>query len=68
MRTLAAARYGYGTDRPTPAQRAGLRRALGSGRGARRRLRAWWALPPRLSGRGLRTLRRGSLGRARTSR
>ena len=68
MRTLAAARYGYGTDRPTPAQRAGLRRALGAGRGARRRLRAWWALPPRPSGRGLRTLRRASPAQERISR
>jgi hypothetical protein len=47
LRTLAAARYGYGGARPTRAQRAALRRLLGSGRGPGRRLRAWWALPPR---------------------
>ena len=48
LRTLTAARYGYGAGRPTPAQRAALRRMLASGRGVRGTLRAWWALPPRL--------------------
>jgi hypothetical protein len=47
LRTLAAARYGYGGGPPTRAQRAALRRQLGCGRGPGRRLRAWWALPPR---------------------
>ena len=47
VRTLADARFGYGDGRPTRAQRAALRRELGAGLGARGRLRAWWALPPR---------------------
>jgi transglutaminase-like putative cysteine protease len=47
VRAVAAARYGYHDAVPTPAQRAGLRRELAAGRGLRRRLRAWWALPPR---------------------
>ena len=38
---------------PTAAQRRGLRRALGRGRGPVTRLRAWFALPPRLPRRGL---------------
>jgi hypothetical protein len=54
VRTLASARYGYGDGRPTAAQRAGLRRELG-GRGLRRRLRAWWAVPPRPTGLSRRT-------------
>jgi transglutaminase-like putative cysteine protease len=57
VRALAAARYGYGDAGPTPAQRAALRRELAIGRGLRRRLRAWWALPPQPS---LRRLRRRS--------
>ncbi len=47
VRVLAAARYGYGDGRPTPAQRAALRRELAAGGGVRGRVRAWWALPPR---------------------
>jgi hypothetical protein len=47
VRTLAAARYGYGDGRPTAAQRAALRRELGAGLGMAGRIRAWWALPPR---------------------
>ena len=47
VRTLTAARFGYGDGRPTPAQRAALRRVLGTGGGPAGRLRAWWALPPR---------------------
>ena len=47
VRTLADARFGYGRGRPTRADRAALRRELGAGLGARGRLRAWWALPPR---------------------
>jgi transglutaminase-like putative cysteine protease len=50
VHTLAAARYGYGRARPTRAQRAALRRELGAGLGRRGRLRAWWALPPKLTG------------------
>lgn len=46
VRTLAAARFGYGGARPSRAQRAALRRELGEGLGTRGRLRAWWALPP----------------------
>jgi transglutaminase-like putative cysteine protease len=49
VRALTAARYGYGEGRPTPAQRAALRRELGAGSGVRGRARAWWALPPRLA-------------------
>jgi transglutaminase-like putative cysteine protease len=49
VRALAAARYGYGDAGPTPAERAALRRELAIGRGLRRRLRAWWALPPQPS-------------------
>jgi protein-glutamine gamma-glutamyltransferase len=47
VRVLAAARYGYGVERPSRAQRAGLRRELAAGLGLRGRLRAWRALPPR---------------------
>ncbi len=50
VHTLADARYGYGRARPTRAQRAALRRELGAGLGRRGRLRAWWALPPKLTG------------------
>jgi len=49
FRTLAAARYGYESARPTPGQRAALRQELAAGLGLRGRLRAWWALPPRPS-------------------
>jgi len=47
VRTIADARFGYGDGRPTRADRAALRRELGAGLGARGRLLAWWALPPR---------------------
>lgn len=47
VRLLCAARYGYGVERPSRAQRAGLRRELAAGLGLRGRLRAWRALPPR---------------------
>ena len=50
VRSLAAARYGYGAARPAAADRSALRRELASGLGLRGRLRAWWALPPRLPG------------------
>jgi hypothetical protein len=49
VRAVAAARYGYGSARPTRAQRAALRRELGAGLGGRGWLRAWWALPPKLT-------------------
>ncbi|MDP2711649.1 MAG: hypothetical protein Q8O56_10565, partial [Solirubrobacteraceae bacterium] len=49
VRTLVAARYGYGSRGPTRVERAALRSELGAGRGVRGRLRAWWALPPRLA-------------------
>jgi transglutaminase-like putative cysteine protease len=49
VRALAAARYGYGEAGPTAAERAALRRELAIGRGPRRRLRAWWAVPPQPS-------------------
>jgi transglutaminase-like putative cysteine protease len=49
VRVLTAGRYGYGDGRPTPAQRAALRRELAGGSGVRGRLRAWWALPPQLA-------------------
>jgi len=44
---VTAQRFGYAGDGPTSAQRAGLRRALAGGTGARARLRGWWAVPPR---------------------
>jgi protein-glutamine gamma-glutamyltransferase len=47
LRALAARRYASRGAGPTPAQRAGLRRALARGLGAGGRLRALWALPPR---------------------
>jgi protein-glutamine gamma-glutamyltransferase len=45
LRRLRTLRYGDGSERPTPAGRAALRRAL-AGKGARARLRALLALPP----------------------
>jgi hypothetical protein len=48
LRALSAARYGAVAAPPTVEQRRALRRALGDGLGAGGRLRAWWALPPRL--------------------
>jgi protein-glutamine gamma-glutamyltransferase len=41
-------RYGSGKP-PTPGERRGLRRELGRGLGPIGQLRAWWAVPPRLS-------------------
>jgi transglutaminase-like putative cysteine protease len=49
VRALIAVRYGYGAGRPTAAQRAALRHELAAGGGVRGRLRAWWALPPRVA-------------------
>ncbi len=48
VRELLAARYGYGNGGPTRAQRAALRHELAAGLGLGGRLRAWWALPPRV--------------------
>ena len=47
LRGLRAARYGAAPP-PTPADRAAFRRELASGLGWAGRLRAWWALPPRI--------------------
>ena len=44
---LRAGRYGRSARPPQPSQRRALRRAL-AGRGPHGRLRALWALPPRL--------------------
>ena len=50
LRALRAQRYGATPDGgPSGGERAALRRALASGRGVPGRVRAWWALPPRLS-------------------
>jgi transglutaminase-like putative cysteine protease len=46
VRTVRAARYGFGGGAPTREQRRALRRALASGLGLRGRLRALRALPP----------------------
>jgi transglutaminase-like putative cysteine protease len=48
VRSLRLARYGARGDPPSKAQRRALRRQLGFGLGAAGRLRALWALPPRL--------------------
>ncbi len=48
VRSLRLARYGAVSDPPTAAQRRALRRQLAFGLGAIGRLRALWALPPRL--------------------
>jgi transglutaminase-like putative cysteine protease len=48
VRTLRMARYGGRADVPTAAQRRALRRELARGLGLPGRVRAWWALPPRL--------------------
>jgi transglutaminase-like putative cysteine protease len=48
VRSLRLARYGDAPTAPTAAQRRALRRHLGFGLGPIGRLRALWALPPRL--------------------
>jgi hypothetical protein len=48
IRTLRLARYGAGGETPSSAQRRALRRELGRGLGFIGRMRALWALPPRL--------------------
>ncbi len=47
VRVIRVHRYGGARALPTRGQRRALRAALGGGRGALGRLRAWWALPPR---------------------
>lgn len=54
VRSLRLARYGAVEQPPTAAQRRALRRQLAFGLGAAGRLRALWALPPRLRGPGRR--------------
>ena len=48
VRTVGRARYADVAEAPTTAQRRALRAQLAVGRGSFRRLRALWALPPRL--------------------
>lgn len=48
LRALSVRRYGTGGPRPSRAERAALRRDLAAGLGRLGRLRAWWALPPRV--------------------
>jgi transglutaminase-like putative cysteine protease len=57
VRSLRLARYGAADAPPTPAQRRALRRQLAFGLGASGRLRALWALPPRLRAAGRRRAR-----------
>jgi len=48
LATLRAARYGAAAGVPTAGQRRAFRRELAQGLGWRGRIRAWWALPPRI--------------------
>jgi protein-glutamine gamma-glutamyltransferase len=48
VRTLRLSRYGGAGGAPTMGQRRALRRELGRGLGFIGRIRALWALPPRL--------------------
>jgi protein-glutamine gamma-glutamyltransferase len=48
VRALRMSRYGAGAGTPNAAQRRALRRELGRGLGFIGRIRALWALPPRL--------------------
>jgi transglutaminase-like putative cysteine protease len=48
LRKLREARFGYGAGGPGPAERRALRRELAAGLGVAGRIRALWALPPRL--------------------
>jgi transglutaminase-like putative cysteine protease len=57
VRSLRLARYGAADTPPTAAQRRALRRQLAFGLGASGRLRALWALPPRLRAAGRRRAR-----------
>ncbi len=54
LEAISRRRFGGGGPPPTREQRAGLRRALASGRRRRTALRAWLALPPWPPGRGRR--------------
>ena len=47
VRALREQRYGARPRAPSPAGRRAVRAELGRGGGLARRLRAWWALPPR---------------------
>jgi transglutaminase-like putative cysteine protease len=51
VRALLLARYGGGSKPPTPAARRALRARLADGLGVAGRVRALWALPPRLMNR-----------------
>lgn len=48
VRALRLARFAGGTRRPRPSERRALRAQLALGLGLAGRLRAWWALPPRV--------------------
>jgi transglutaminase-like putative cysteine protease len=48
VRRLRLARFSDGQELPGPAERRALRNQIASGRGLAGRLRAWWALPPRV--------------------
>jgi hypothetical protein len=50
VRAVRLARYGGGATGPTSEQRRALRRQLAAGLGLLGRMRALWALPPRLPG------------------
>ena len=52
LRALRSERYGGAGAGPTDAQRRALREELAAGLGVRGRVRALWALPPRLRRRG----------------
>ncbi len=49
LRAVASQRYGATGAAPTKAQRKALRHELARGLGRLGRVRAWWAVPPRLS-------------------
>jgi hypothetical protein len=51
LRALTAGRYAPAAQQPTRAGRRALRRALATGLGPTGRLRAFWALPPRVRSR-----------------
>lgn len=48
VRAVGRARFADGAEAPTAVQRRALRAAIAEGRGSFRRIRALWALPPRL--------------------
>jgi Flp pilus assembly protein TadB len=51
LRRLRLARFGAGNELPTGPERRALRAQLASGLGVTGWIRAWWALPPRRTGR-----------------